>query len=120
MSARTERRPVGRRRIVPGQRLFWSCVAVALFVSALGLFHTWTRVASLERSYQLSRSKAELENLNDEKARLELELATLRSKFRLDQEARERLRMGPPPPSRVVVLPKQPVSVKEALAQNER
>jgi cell division protein FtsL len=92
--ARGRRTPIGRRS-GGGRQVFWLLVLGAAVACALGLAHVWTRVAVLDRSYQLGRARAESEKLGRELATLKVEVASLRSTARLDRDARQKLQMGP-------------------------
>jgi len=78
--------------------------AAATLACALGLLHTWTRVAVLDRSYRLGAAREEGVRLARERTTLRLEVDTLRAAARVDREARTKLEMGPAAPDRVVVL----------------
>ena len=97
------KKPIGRRT-GNGRKTFWAAVAVAAAFCALGLLHTWTRVAVLDRSYEASRARGENDKLQREASKLKLEIATLQSMGRVDREAKSKLEMQRPPPDRTVVL----------------
>jgi cell division protein FtsL len=77
--------------------------ACALLASAM-LLHAWVRTCVTERGYALSRLSAEYRELWGEHERLQLRAAELKSPERIEELARTRLNMGPPPVDRVVVL----------------
>jgi cell division protein FtsL len=83
-----------------------SAVAAAVLLLAplvgLGIFHVWSRTRVLTAGYELARLQLEHRRLQDERDRLNLEVATLRSPGRLERYARERLGMAPPAPGTVV------------------
>ncbi len=115
------RRPIGRRASGEGRRTFGALVAAAAVACALGLFHTWTRVAVLDRSYQLGRARALNEKLHHQLEELRLEVATLQSTTRVDRAAEGTLHMHRPTPERTVVLDSRrpPTPVKQdSLAVN--
>jgi len=62
----------------------------------------WSRTRVLDAGYEFGRLEAENRRLLDERDRLNLEVATLRSPGRLERYARERLGMAPPAPGTVV------------------
>ena len=66
--------------------------------------HAWVRTCVTERGYALSRLSAEYRELWGEHERLQLRAAELKSPQRIEELARTRLNMGPPPVDRVVVL----------------
>lgn len=80
-------------------------LAAALLVApfgAAGVFHVWTRTRVVAAGYDLARLQREHDRLADEKARLVIEVATLRAPGRLERFARERLGMAPPAPGALV------------------
>ena len=94
------RRNVERR----GLRNFaTSTLCCALIGSAL-LLHAWVRTVVTERGYALSRLSAEYRELVRENEGLRIRAAELKSPQRIEELARTRLHMGPPPVDRVVVL----------------
>ena len=80
-------------------------LALALLFSplaAVGVFHVWARTRVVAAGYDLARLQREHDRLADERARLVIEVATLRAPGRLEQFARQRLGMAPPAPGAVV------------------
>src|SRR2546430_8995199 len=73
-------------------------------VAAAMLLHAWVRTRVTERGYALSRLSAEYRDLMREHERLQIAAAELKSPQRIEELARTRLNMGPPPVDRVVVL----------------
>ena len=78
-------------------------LSCALMAMAL-LLHAWVRTAVTERGYVLSRLSAEHRELVRENEGLRIRAAELKSPQRIEDLARARLQMGPPPVDRVVVL----------------
>jgi len=83
-------------------RTVLAAAALALPLAGLGIFHVWSRTRVLDAGYEFGRLEAENRRLLDERDRLNLEVATLRSPGRLERYARERLGMAPPAPGTVV------------------
>jgi cell division protein FtsL len=109
MSAATCARP-HRERGAPGGRrsrallrLVAPAVACALLVAA-ALLQIWVRTRVTEQGYRLSRLSAERSELVRQHERLQLAAASLGSAQRIEDLARTRLGMGPPPPERIIVL----------------
>lgn len=71
-------------------------------IAAAGVFHVWTRTRVVAAGYELARLQREHDRLADERARLVIEVATLRAPGRLERFARQRLGMAPPAPGAVV------------------
>jgi cell division protein FtsL len=115
------RTPIGRRPSTAGRKTFWVSAGVAGVLVFLGVAHTWTRVAVLERKYQLSRARSENDRLTNELDKLSLEAATYESAAKVDQAARGVLAMAKPPPTNVVVVESDvpAPAVRSTLATNE-
>ena len=83
-------------------------LALALIACALvgsgALLQIWVRTRVTEQGYRLSRLSAERQQLVRQHERLQLAAARLGSAQRIEELARTRLGMGPPPPDRVIVL----------------
>ena len=73
-----------------------------LFFAAAGVVHVTSRVLVVDAGYKLSRLEAEQRSLSRENAKLKLELNTLKAPARLEQLARTKLGMTPPPPGSVL------------------
>lgn len=93
-----------RRFRATERRHFWSGVLVAAALCGVGLFHTWTRVAVLERSRVLGEAKREGERLASELTKLNIEAAALQSVLRVDAQATTRLNMSRPSRDRLIPL----------------
>jgi cell division protein FtsL len=94
-----------RRRIEKrGLHDFAAWTAACALVAGAMLLHAWVRTCVTERGYALSRLSAEYRELWGEHERLQLRAAELKSPQRIEELARTRLNMGPPPVDRVVVL----------------
>jgi cell division protein FtsL len=119
------RRPIGRRPTHEGRRTFWLAVSVASVLALLGVAHTWTRVAVLERKYDIASKQAENQQLTSQLEKLKLEVATYESEKRVDEAARS-LAMAKPAQGQVIVVrdvlaqDNRAVPAKSALAVNER
>lgn len=77
--------------------------ACALLACAL-LLHAGVRTLVTERGYRLSRLSAEYRELTREHEALQIRAAELFRPQRIEELARTRLGMGPPPHDRMVVL----------------
>jgi cell division protein FtsL len=121
-AAEKSRAPIGRRPSGVGRRTFVGMAVVAAVVAAVGVTHTWTRVAVLERKYQLAHARAENERLSSELTQLSLEADTWQSAAKVDQAARTSLSMAKPPPVNVVVVEADTPALRPraAVASNER
>lgn len=120
MKTEKRRPPIGRRPKKEGRKTFWAVASAAAVLAVLGVAHTWTRVAVLERKYELSHAQVEHERLTNELEKLQLEAATYESQIRIDQAAHAALNMAKPAPTNVMVVEHVVApSPKSALAANE-
>lgn len=94
------------RHLVPPLFLF-------LLFAAAGVVHVTSRVMVVDTGYKLSRLEGEQRTLARENAKLRLELATLKSPARLEELARAKLGMAPPPPGSVLT-PSRTVAARTA------
>lgn len=81
-----------------------SMAALVAALAGVGLFHVWTHTRVVSAGYELARLEAEHRRLAGDRARLQLEVATLRAPGRLEKYARTRLGMAPPGPGAVVAV----------------
>jgi cell division protein FtsL len=94
------RRAVDRRSL---RQLVAATLACALLAGA-ALLHIWVRTRVTEQGYRLSRLSNERQQLLRERERLQLAAGRLGGAQRIEDLARTRLGMGPPPADRVIVL----------------
>jgi cell division protein FtsL len=87
-----------------GLATFAAATLACTLVAAAALFHLWIRTCVTERGYQISRLSSEYRDLARERESLQIKAAELKSPQRIEELAREKLGMGPPPVDRVVVL----------------
>ena len=85
------------------RQLVLALIACAL-VGSGALLQIWVRTRVTEQGYRLSRLSAERQQLQRDHERLQLAAARLGSAQRIEDLARVRLEMGPPPADRVIVL----------------
>lgn len=94
------RRAIDRRGLITFLAASLACAILA--VAALA--HAWLRTRVTERGYALSRLSAEYRDLTRDHQLLQIRSAELKSPQRIEDLARSRLGMGPPPAERVIVL----------------
>jgi cell division protein FtsL len=94
------RRSIERRALNDFAAVTLSCLLIAVAM----LLHAWVRTRVTERGYALARLSAEYRELVREHERLQIAAAELKSPQRIEELARTRLNMAPPPVDRVVVL----------------
>jgi cell division protein FtsL len=75
--------------------------AVLLLMTAIGVFHVWSRTRVVAVGYALGELQREHVALTAEHDRLRIEVETLRSPAVLERVARTRLGMAPPAPGAV-------------------
>jgi cell division protein FtsL len=91
---------LGVHRGGPGLRLARSA-ALLLLVTAMGVFHVWTRTRVVSAGYALGELQREHVALTAEHDRLRIEVESLRAPAMLERVARSRLGMAPPAPGAV-------------------
>ena len=84
-------------------------LAIAATVSAF-VVHLALRGRTVQLGYELGRERQEQARLREVKRVLEVEAASYKTPERVEIIARSLLGMEPPPPERIVPLPKQPAS----------
>jgi cell division protein FtsL len=99
-SPSTIRRAVDKRGFLD----FATATAACGLLAAAALGHAWLRTRVTEEGYRLSRLSAESRDLAREHETLQIRAAELKSPSRIEELARTKLGMAPPPVDRVVVL----------------
>ena len=103
--ARASRDTSVRNRVhARGLRQLAAALIACALIGAGALLQIWVRTRVTEQGYRLSRLSGERQQLLREHERLQLAAARLGSAQRIEDLARTRLGMGPPPPDRVIVL----------------
>ena len=85
-------------------RQLGAATIACVLLAAAALLQIWVRTRVTEQGYRLSRLSAERTELVREHERLQLAAASLGSAQRIEDLARTRLGMGPPPADRIIVL----------------
>jgi len=85
-------------------RQFRAATLACALLAAAALLQIWVRTRVTEQGYRLSRLSAERQHLVRDHERLQLAAARLGSAQRIEDLARTRLGMGPPPADRIIVL----------------
>lgn len=78
----------------------WLVLLAIVTVGAL--VHVAVRLKGLEVAYELGRERRQGAELEEERRRLQIEIGVLKDPGRVVQLAREKLKMGPPPPGAIV------------------
>jgi cell division protein FtsL len=91
-------------RAACGARQVGAATLACALLAAAALLQIWVRTRVTEQGYRLSRLSAERQQLVRDHERLQLAAARLGSAQRIEDLARARLGMGPPPADRVIVL----------------
>jgi len=80
----------------------WIFVAAILMVVLL--IYVWSHIHMTELEYQIARELSSKEQLNEEQAKLKLELATLKAPQRIETIAKEKLQMVYPGREQVILI----------------
>lgn len=86
-----------RPRLLP----LFAYIAVML---AVAIFFVWSRIQVVNLAYDISSLEGRLRGAQQETQRLRLEAASLRSPMRIEQVARNELRLRLPAPEQVVTV----------------
>ncbi len=92
------------RRAACGLRQLGAATLACALLAAAALLQIWVRTRVTEQGYRLSRLSAERQQLVRDHERLQLAAARLGGAQRIEDLARARLGMGPPPADRIIVL----------------
>jgi cell division protein FtsL len=71
---------------------------------AVALLYVWSHIHMTELEYQIARELSSGEQIKDERTKLKVELATLKSPRRIETIAREKLQMTYPERAQVIML----------------
>ena len=78
----------------------WTIPVLIAFAFATG----WIRLSVVQTTYELNEANKTLHNLKLENEKLELRVAQLRSPRRLEAIARQKFRLSPPTPEKLIQL----------------
>lgn len=78
----------------------WIFPAIILFAFAT----VWIRLTVVKTTYELNQANKTLHNLKLENEQLELKLAQLRSPRRLEVLAKQKFKLNPPSPDRIIPI----------------
>lgn len=84
--------------------LFPYLVMVLMVFTLVSLFHVWSRVRVVDLNLEISETKRLLKDARQEKARLSLEVASLRTPARIEEVAKNELGMAVPSEQQVVTV----------------
>ena len=119
-SASMIRQAIDRR----GLKALLAGTLACAFLSGAALVHVWLRTRVTESGYRMSKLLDEHNRLLSERGRLTLQTGQLSAPARLEELAKTKLSMGPPPVERTVVLvqtsPVPEQKAKSALALGDK
>jgi cell division protein FtsL len=79
-------------------------IFIASVLMAVALVYVWSHIHMTELEYQIARELSSGEQIKDERTKLKVELATLKSPRRIETIAREKLQMTYPERAQVIML----------------
>jgi cell division protein FtsL len=79
-------------------------IFIASVLMAVALLYVWSHIHMTELEYQVARELSSEEQLKEERTKLKVELATLKSPRRIETIAREKLEMTYPERAQVIML----------------
>jgi len=88
----------------PGRIGYSTWIFIASVLMAAALLYVWSHIHMTELEYQIARELSSAEQIKDERTKLKVELATLKSPRRIETIAREKLQMTYPERAQVIVL----------------
>ena len=87
-----------------GEIRYSTWIFIATVLMAVALIYVWSHIHMTELEYQIAQELSSREWLAEERTKLKVELATLRSPQRIETIAREKLQMTYPEREQVIVL----------------
>jgi cell division protein FtsL len=79
-------------------------IFIASVLMAVALLYVWSHIHMTELEYQVARELSSEEQIREERTKLKVELATLKSPRRIETIAREKLEMTYPERAQVIML----------------
>jgi len=79
-------------------------IFIASVLMAVALLYVWSHIHMTELEYQVARELSSEELIKEERTKLKVELATLKSPRRIETIAREKLEMTYPERAQVIML----------------
>ena len=79
-------------------------IFITSVLMAVTLIYVWSHIHMTELEYQIARELSSAEQIKEERTKLKMELATLRSPRRIETIAREKLQMTYPERTQVIML----------------
>jgi len=73
-------------------------------IVAFAFLTVWVRLTGVKTTYELNQANKTLHNLKLENERLELKVAQLRSPRRLEVLAKQKFKLNPPSPDRIIPM----------------
>jgi cell division protein FtsL len=95
---------VGPEEDASGRIGYSTWIFIASVLMAVALLYVWSHIHMTELEYQIARELSSGEQLRDERTKLKVELATLKSPRRIETIAREKLQMTYPERTQVILL----------------
>lgn len=95
---------VGPEEDASGRIGYSTWIFIASVLMAVALLYVWSHIHMTELEYQIARELSSSEQIKDERTKLKVELATLKSPRRIETIAREKLQMTYPERSQVILL----------------
>ena len=84
--------------------LFRHLIVVMVLLTLVSIFHVWSRVKVIDMNLQMTEITQEIKKQEEERNRLKLEVASLRTPGRLEALAKGELGMSLPTEQQVVIV----------------
>jgi cell division protein FtsL len=84
--------------------LFPYCIVVLLLLTAIAIFHVWSRCKVIDMNLQIAETRRQVKELQQEQTRMKVEAASLKTPARIEMLARGELGMALPNDQQVVLV----------------
>ncbi len=98
--------PQAMTAAVPAYRweMFPYCIAVMLLLTAIAIFHVWSRCKVMDLNLQVAETRRQVKDLQQEQTRLKVETASLKTPARIEMLAKGEFGMALPTDQQVVLV----------------
>lgn len=79
-------------------------IGVMILVTAVSIFHVWSRVKVIDLNLQISATNRQFQDMQQENKRLKVEIASLKTPARIEALAKGELGMALPTDQQVIVI----------------
>jgi cell division protein FtsL len=84
--------------------VFPYCIVVLLLLTAIAIFHVWSRCKVIDMNLQIAENRRQVKELQQEQTRMKVEAASLKTPARIEMLAKGELGMALPNDQQVVLV----------------